>query len=145
MLWWAFIFQNTACLKNNQKSLLMGSLPYTAWNTDVDLGPPVSNSGAGFPEDRLIKISYNALQSTLFETGCPETEVRVPRNLENNFSNDRVTVAVLTDRPDCTGLLLEGSWASSVFLFNYFICFTITWFASYVIQLLSVFLSGFST
>jgi len=84
------------------------SLSYTTWNVDVDLGPLVSSVADIIQEDRYLNVVYNALQCTLFETGCPETEVRTGGGLSRHCGTDRVTIAVLSARAECTALLLEG-------------------------------------
>jgi hypothetical protein len=79
-----------------------------AWNVDVDLGvDPVDCHDRTVPlEEESVYESYNAFQRSLFEMGCPETEVRTRRK-STKFS-DRVTIVVLSNRPDCIELLLEG-------------------------------------
>ncbi|CAC5390296.1 CRNS1 [Mytilus coruscus] len=79
---------------------------YTAWNTNVDLGPP--DSTVSLTKDDLhIHDYYNALQYSLFENNLPETidRTQIPRT---RHPDTEVAIVVLASQVECLAILLEG-------------------------------------
>ncbi|KAK3602003.1 hypothetical protein CHS0354_024783 [Potamilus streckersoni] len=78
---------------------------YRAWSTNVDLGP--HRTDIPIPEeDENVLNYYEALQYTLYETGCPETIDRTsqPRTVSKGASS----ITILSSPVECMAILMEG-------------------------------------
>ncbi|KAL3855356.1 hypothetical protein ACJMK2_014571 [Sinanodonta woodiana] len=78
---------------------------YRAWSTDVNLGP--YNQDIPIPDqDENVGNYYEALQYTLYETGCPETVDRT--NQPKTVLKDAVSITILSSPVECMTVLMEG-------------------------------------
>ncbi|XP_063411396.1 carnosine synthase 1-like [Mytilus trossulus] len=96
--------QEELAKKAEEYTTTVGS--YTAWNTNVDLGPPDSTVSLT-KDDVHIQDYYNALQYSLFENNLPETIDRTqkPRTCH---PDTEVAIVVLASPVECLAILLEG-------------------------------------